>query len=65
LADFTREEGRYEVLRRSDPERAEQLATMAQADVDERWRYYEQLAGVERTLTDDHTDERFAPEDDA
>ena len=23
---------------------------LAQADVDERWRYYEQLAGVERTV---------------
>ena len=63
--DFTREEGRYEVLRRSAPERAAQLATAAQADVDERWRYYEQLAGVERTLTDEHTDERFTTEDEA
>ena len=51
------------MLRRSDPERAEQLAAMAQADVDERWRYYEQLGGVERTLTDEQTDERFAGED--
>lgn len=65
LVDFTREEGRYEVLRRSAPERAAQLATAAQADVDERWRYYEQLAGVERTLTDEHTDERFTTEDEA
>jgi hypothetical protein len=23
---------------------------LAQADVEERWRYYEQLAGVERTV---------------
>jgi len=23
---------------------------LAQADVDERWRYYEQLAGVERSV---------------
>ena len=28
---------------RSDPERADAAAGLAQADVDERWRYYEQL----------------------
>ena len=32
------------------PERAAELATLAQADADERWRYYEQLAGIERTV---------------
>ena len=38
------------MLERSDPERAHYLMTLAQADVDERWRYYEQLAGVERSV---------------
>ena len=38
------------MLRRSDPERAELLGNLAQADVDERWRYYEQLAAVERSM---------------
>ena len=38
-------EGRFAMLTRSDPERAEVLLAEAQADVDERWRYYEQLAG--------------------
>jgi pyruvate-ferredoxin/flavodoxin oxidoreductase len=50
VADFAAEEGRYAMLRRSDPERAEALMDLAQADVDERWRYYEQLAGMERTV---------------
>jgi hypothetical protein len=38
------------MLERSDPERARHLMTLAQADVDERWHYYEQLAGVERSV---------------
>ena len=41
------------VLARSDPEWAEHLFELAQADVDERWRYYEQLAGIERTMPGD------------
>ena len=50
VRDFTHAEGRYAVLARTDPDRADELAVLAQADVDERWRYYEQLAGVERTV---------------
>jgi pyruvate-ferredoxin/flavodoxin oxidoreductase len=53
LDEFLRTEGRYAVLERSDPERSEQLRTLARRDVEERWRYYEQLAGVERTVPDD------------
>jgi pyruvate-ferredoxin/flavodoxin oxidoreductase len=55
VANFLSTEGRYAVLERSDPERAAQLRTLAQRDVDERWRYYEQLAGVERQMTDGQT----------
>ena len=50
LSDFAREEGRFAMLERSDPERAHHLMALAQADVDERWHYYEQLAGVERSV---------------
>jgi pyruvate-ferredoxin/flavodoxin oxidoreductase len=53
LEDFLGTEGRYAMLQRSDPERAAELRATAARDVDERWRYYEQLAGVERQLTDD------------
>jgi pyruvate-ferredoxin/flavodoxin oxidoreductase len=48
LADFERLETRFASLTRSDPERAEHLLELAQADVDERWHYYEQLAAEER-----------------
>ena len=38
------------MLERSAPERARTLMALAQADVDERWHYYEQLAGVARSI---------------
>jgi pyruvate-ferredoxin/flavodoxin oxidoreductase len=49
LSKFAESEGRFAMLARSDPARASELLRHAQADVDERWRYYEQLAGLERT----------------
>jgi pyruvate-ferredoxin/flavodoxin oxidoreductase len=38
------------MLARANPSRAEQLALLAQADADERWHYYSQLAGLERAV---------------
>ena len=57
LREFTDAEGRYTLLVNRDPERAAQLADQAQADVDERWRLYEQLAGLERTAVVDEEEE--------
>ncbi|MFZ2056336.1 MAG: pyruvate:ferredoxin (flavodoxin) oxidoreductase [Acidimicrobiales bacterium] len=50
LADFAATEARYAMLARTYPQQAARLAPLAQADVAERWRYYEQLAAVERTV---------------
>jgi pyruvate-ferredoxin/flavodoxin oxidoreductase len=50
IADFVATETRFAVLQRTHPDRAAELATLAQADADERWHYYQQLAGVERTV---------------
>jgi len=50
LREFLQKETRFAVLERTDPPRAEHLQALAQADVDERWHYYEQLAGVERSI---------------
>ncbi len=50
IADFVATETRFAVLKRTHPERAAELAALAQADADERWRYYQQLAGIERTV---------------
>jgi hypothetical protein len=43
-------ETRFAILARTQPERAADLAQLAQADVDERWRYYEQLAAMHRSV---------------
>jgi pyruvate-ferredoxin/flavodoxin oxidoreductase len=50
LRDFALQEARFAMLERTDPERAAHLLALAQSDADERWRLYEQLARVERTL---------------
>jgi pyruvate-ferredoxin/flavodoxin oxidoreductase len=50
VADFVATETRFAILARTHPERARELAVLAQADVDERWRYYEQLSAMERTV---------------
>ena len=50
---FTMKQGRFAMLAQADPARAKQLMTTAQSDADARWRLYEQVAGVHRTVTDD------------
>ena len=48
FADFARKEARFAMLFRSDPARAKELLARSEEDIAERWRYYEQLAGVQR-----------------
>jgi pyruvate-ferredoxin/flavodoxin oxidoreductase len=63
IAQFVATETRFAVLGRTHPERAAELAALAQADADERWRYYEQLAGIERTVPHVHQpDPEILPE---
>jgi len=54
VSDFVAAETRFAILGRTDPERAAELADLAQADADERWRYYEQLAGMHRSIPHVH-----------
>ena len=58
LRAFAEKEARFAMLMRSDPKRADELLALAQADADERWRYYTQLAGLERSVV---TEPRQAP----
>ncbi len=53
LEQFAMTETRFAMLARSEPERSRHLLALAQADVNERWRYYEQLAGVARSVPQD------------
>ncbi len=50
--EFAMKEARYAMLSRINPDNAERLLGLAQRDIDERWRFYEQMAGVERTVPD-------------
>ena len=50
--EFAMKEARYAMLTRTNPTHAERLLTLAQRDIDERWRFYEQMAGVQRSVPD-------------
>lgn len=58
LRDFALKEARYAMLARTDPERSNELLDLAQLGIDERWRYYEQLSSLERSIAEvPHPDE--------
>jgi pyruvate-ferredoxin/flavodoxin oxidoreductase len=50
VSEFVAGEARFAILARTQPERAKELLALQQADIDERWRYYEQLAAMARTV---------------
>jgi len=56
LADFVGAEGRFASLARTDPKKAGELLTLLNHDVNERWRYYKQLAGLSRQHSSSDTD---------
>jgi pyruvate-ferredoxin/flavodoxin oxidoreductase len=49
LREFAATEARFAMLARTAPEEFERLMGLAEEDVRERWRWYEQLAGLSRT----------------
>lgn len=55
VAEFMGQENRFRSLQRSDPERAGELAELAQVQVDERWKRLEKLAAA--GLDDDDDDD--------
>jgi pyruvate-ferredoxin/flavodoxin oxidoreductase len=61
VRDFVADEARYAILGRTHPERAERLVALVQADVDERWHYYQQLAAMQRAVP--HEPDPAAEED--
>ncbi|MGE3779543.1 MAG: pyruvate:ferredoxin (flavodoxin) oxidoreductase, partial [Pirellulaceae bacterium] len=48
--ELAMQEARFAMLARTNPEQAERLFDLAQKDIDDQWHYYEQMAGVERTI---------------
>jgi pyruvate-ferredoxin/flavodoxin oxidoreductase len=66
FAEVAKEEARFAMLTRSDPETAARLFDLAQQDIDERWNLYEQFEDLERRIPDeielpDDTEERTEP----
>ncbi|HEU5001778.1 MAG TPA: pyruvate:ferredoxin (flavodoxin) oxidoreductase [Actinomycetota bacterium] len=61
LKEFVAKEGRFAMLARSRPEQADRLLGLLQDDIDNRWRFYEQMAGVERTAPGVATPEVATP----
>jgi len=48
VRDFALSQTRFSALTRKNPEHAEELLTLMQADVDQRWHRYQELAGRDR-----------------
>jgi pyruvate-ferredoxin/flavodoxin oxidoreductase len=57
LRDFALAEARFAMLERTDPEESRRLLGLSQADADERWRFYAQLADLERTVPHEDSEE--------
>jgi pyruvate-ferredoxin/flavodoxin oxidoreductase len=53
FTEFAMKEARFAMLARSNPDHAKHLFDLAQKDIDDQWNYYEQMAGVERNISDD------------
>jgi pyruvate-ferredoxin/flavodoxin oxidoreductase len=50
VKEFAMKEARYAMLARANPALAEHLMALAQRDVNERWHFYEQMAGIDRDV---------------
>jgi len=48
VKEFALKEGRFAMLARSKPEQSQRLLQLAQEDVTRRWKFYEELAQVDR-----------------
>ena len=48
LKEFALKEGRFAMLARSKPEQSQRLLQLAQEDVTRRWKFYEELAQLDR-----------------
>ncbi len=49
--DFAMKEARYAMLARANPAESEKLMAQAQRDIEDRWHFYEQMAGIERRVS--------------
>lgn len=50
--DFAMQEARFGMLARSNPEEADRLFNLTQQDINDQWHYYEQMAGIQRSISE-------------
>ena len=50
--DFAMQEARFGMLARSNPEEADRLFKLTQQDINDTWHYYEQMAGIQRNISE-------------
>ena len=62
--EFALTEARFSMLARTSPAVADELMTLAQEDIDDRWHLYEQMVEVERTARFGMVDDDDEPGDD-
>ncbi len=55
--EFAMKEGRFAMLTRSNPDEARRLFALAQSEIEHKYEYYSQLAGLERIVPDDEQQE--------
>jgi pyruvate-ferredoxin/flavodoxin oxidoreductase len=60
IKEFVAGETRFAILERTNPDKAAELSELMQADADEKWRYYEQLAGIHRNVPHLHAKDEDA-----
>jgi pyruvate-ferredoxin/flavodoxin oxidoreductase len=53
FSDFASKEARFAMLSRSHPETAKELLALAQHDIDDTFHLYEQMAGLEREVSEE------------
>src|SRR5690606_6677672 len=61
--DFAQKEARFAMLELTNPGDAQRMYRSAQDDIDERWRFYQQAAGLERRapeLPSEHAEQHTA-----
>ncbi|MCA9175442.1 MAG: pyruvate:ferredoxin (flavodoxin) oxidoreductase [Planctomycetales bacterium] len=55
--EFAMKEARFATLARANPQHAERLFAMAQQEINDRWHFYEQMAGIERDFAQNEPEE--------
>jgi pyruvate-ferredoxin/flavodoxin oxidoreductase len=59
--DFALKEARFNILARAKPDESSRLLELGQGDIDRRYQFYEQLAGVDRTIVTEAAAEVVKP----